>query len=288
MWFGVGRCLPRAQGRRLEVARHLQIEARHARHLARLRHQTHPSDVEIPENLRADAVVAEIHFRGHRRLVGERAAAQLLRAFRAVQQYDDAATGFGNRGQGSGDGPGMRRAALVEQVHHRKRLVDAHQRFGVGRQRSADQHEVRRIGKLVAVDDQPERAVRRHQRPFGKPLDQAFGAAAVMDQVGDRADLETVRLREQHEIGQARHRAVFLHDLADHGGGRAAGQVRQIASGLGVPGARQHAAGLRHDRKHVPRLHDVSGLRVRSDRRQYRACAVGRRYAGGHALRRLD
>ena len=85
----------------------------------------------------------------------------------------------------------------------------------VGRQRAAHEHEVRRIGQLVAVDDEPECAVRRRERALRDPLDQRFGAAPVVDQVGDRADPEAMRLREREEIGQPRHRPVVVHDLAE-------------------------------------------------------------------------
>ena len=43
-------------------------------------------------------------------------------------------------------------------------------------------------------------------------------------------------------------------------------QAREIAAGLGVAGAHQHAAGLRDEREHMARLHDVLGLRVRRGR----------------------
>ena len=55
--------------------------------------------------------------------------------------------------------------------------------------------------ELVAVDDQPERAVQRRERPLGDALDQPLGAAAVVDEVGDRADLEAVLPREVDQSG---------------------------------------------------------------------------------------
>ncbi len=93
---------------------------------------------------------------------------------------------------------------------------------------------------------------------------------------------------ELHQVGQARHRAVVLDDLADHRGGRQARQRREIAAGLGVAGAHQHAAGLGHDREHVARLDDVLGPRVVRDGGEDRAGAVGRRNARGDAFGRFD
>src|SRR5439155_8343249 len=47
--------------RRLQVARHFESETGHAWHLARPREQSHPADVEVAQDLRPDAVVAQVH-----------------------------------------------------------------------------------------------------------------------------------------------------------------------------------------------------------------------------------
>ena len=64
------------------------------------------------------------------------------------------------------------------------------------------------------------------------------------------------------QVRQARHRAVVAHDLAQHRRGRQAREAREVAARLGVPGAHQHAAGLRDEREHVARLDDVGRLRI--------------------------
>ena len=61
--------------------------------------------------------------------------------------------------------------------------------------------------------------------------------------------------RELHQVGQARHRAVVVHDLADHAGGRQAREPRQVDGALGLAGAPQHAALARAQRE------DVAGAR---------------------------
>jgi hypothetical protein len=81
----------------------------------------------------------------------------------------------------------MRRGADVEQVHHRQRLVHSHERLVSGEIGTADEGQVRRVGELVAIDDEPERAVHGRERPLGDALDQALGAASVLDQIGDRS-----------------------------------------------------------------------------------------------------
>ncbi|MNE52031.1 hypothetical protein D3C80_1466870 [compost metagenome] len=69
----------------------------------------------------------------------------------------------------------------------------------------------------VAVEDQLERpAVDALERRLQRPLDKAFSAAAIGDQVGDGADLQAVQLGEGDEIGHPRHLAIVLDDLADH------------------------------------------------------------------------
>ena len=100
--------------------------------------------------------------------------------------------------------------------------------------------------------------------------------------------LSLCSLRELLEIGTARHRAVVVHDLDDHGGRLEAGEPREIATRLGVTGARQHAAGLRHQRKDVAGLAQVFGARVGRDRRADRVRAIVRRDAGGDAFGGLD
>ncbi len=100
--------------------------------------------------------------------------------------------------------------------------------------------------------------------------------------------LEVVFGREDHQVRHARHRAVVLHDLADHCRRRQPGHPRQVAPGLGVAGAHQHAARLRHHRKDVARLHDVVRSCVRRHRGANGARAISRGDAGRHAFGRLD
>ena len=94
--------------------------------------------------------------------------------------------------------------------------------------------------------------------------------------------------REYDEIGKPRHGAVGVHDLAQHGRRSEPGERREVAACFGVPGAREHAARLRDERKHVSRLHDVGRLRVGRRRHADRVRAILGRNAGGHALRRFD
>ena len=108
------------------------------------------------------------------------------------------------------------------------------------------------------------------------------------DQIGDRAELQVVALGERHQVGQARHGAVVVHDLADHRRRIQAGLAGDIDRRLGMAGADQRAAFARHQREHVAGRHDVVAAAFRVDRHSDGACAVVRGDAGGDALARLD
>ena len=68
-------------------------------------------------------------------------------------------------------------------------------------------------------------------------FEQAFGAAAVFDEVGNGADFEVVFFGELHQFGHTRHGAVVVDDFADDGGGDEPVHLCQIDAGFGVSGA---------------------------------------------------
>jgi non-ribosomal peptide synthetase component F len=113
-------------------------------------------------------------------------------------------------------------------------------------------------------------------------------AAAIGDQVADRADLQVMELRKGDEVIHPRHGPIFVHDLADHARGVQARQPRDIHRRLGVAGAHQHAAVARDQREDMARRDQRVGAVARIDRHRDGPCAVGRRDAGGHAFLRLD
>ena len=145
----------------------------------------------------------------------------------------------------------------------------------------------RRAG-LVAECDQTELAVRRVQGALGNALDQGLRLAAVMDQVGNRADFQAMLLGKHQQVRQARHGAVVLHDFANHGSGRQAGHGRQVAAGFGVACAHQHAAFLRFQREDMARLDDIAGLRALGHGHLDGLGAVGGGNARRHAFGRFD
>ena len=88
-------------------------------------------------------------------------------------------------------------------------------------------------------------------------FDQAFGAAAVLDQIGNGANFQSMLGSKQLQVGQARHGAIVFHDLANHRAGRAACHGGQITARLGMASTHQHAAVYRLQRKDVAGLHQV-------------------------------
>ena len=88
------------------------------------------------------------------------------------------------------------------------------------------------------------------------------------------------------EVGQARHRAVVVHDLADDAGRVEAGEAREVDRRLGLTGAHEHAAlAARAAGRCGPGVTRSSGRRRRVDGDADGVRAVGGADAGGDAVR---
>ena len=77
------------------------------------------------------------------------------------------------------------------------------------------------------------------------------------------------------EVGDAGHRPVLVHDLADHAGRIEAGEAGEVDGRLGLAGALEHAAGLGLQREDVAGLDQVARRGLGVDRDLDRAGAVG-------------
>ena len=151
-----------------------------------------------------------------------------------------------------------------EQVADRIDRVHAHQQRGFAAEIALHHHEM--LGRLqrAGIDEQlPLAALRMLDHALLHAPHEALGTAAMGDQVGDGAELQAVALREGDEIGQPRHRAVIVHDLADHARRVEPGQARDVDRGLGVPRAHQRAALARQQREDMARRGDVVARRIR-------------------------
>ena len=88
--------------------------------------------------------------------------------------------------------------------------------------------------------------------------------------------------------GAARHRAVVVHDLAQHAAGREPGEPGEVDRGLGLAAALEHPARASPQREDVAGPDEIGRAGGRVDGDLDRACAVGGRDARRDAGRRLD
>jgi hypothetical protein len=103
--------------------------------------------------------------------------------------------------------------------------------------------------------------VPRGQVRLGDAAHESLVPQSMRDDLRDRDERDVVLAREHLEIGAARHRAVRVHDLADHADRWQSSEAREVHRGLRLTDAAQHAARHRAQRKDVPGTHQVGGTR---------------------------
>ena len=106
--------------------------------------------------------------------------------------------------------------------------MDADEHVRVAVDVALDQRDVVLVVHQRAVADSDEVPEGGGQLGGHHALDELLVAAAVGDQVGDRDHLQAVALAEGDEVRHPGHRAVVVHDLADHAGRVEAGQPREV------------------------------------------------------------
>jgi len=141
---------------------------------------------------------------------------------------------------------------------------------------------------LRPVEVQPEVAIVRRHVDGLHALHQLLTRAPVLDEVRNRAKLQPMLARKRPQLGQARHRAVVVHDLADHARWVQASQPRNINRSLGMAGAHQHPAIARDKGENMARRHNIiTALRgINCDRNG--PCPVTCRNPRGNTFARLD
>jgi hypothetical protein len=137
--------------------------------------------------------------------LGAQLRQQRLDAGTATQQHRQPATLRVQRGQRLGQGPGVADPGGVQQVQRGEGLVHAHRHRVVRRPLAVCQRQVP-AAPMVGKRGAGELALRRDQLARAFAADQGLVAAAVLDQIGDGADLQTVFPREDLQIRQAGHR----------------------------------------------------------------------------------
>ena len=129
----------------------------------------------------------------------------------------------------------MNGAVGLDEVHYAEGFVDADKGFFVGGWCAFDEGEVGFAGEFVDVNVLLELAPRGLYGCVTHVFEQAFGTAAVFDEVGNGADFEIVFFGEFHQFGHARHGAVVVDDFADDGGGNQAVHLCQVNAGFVCP-----------------------------------------------------
>jgi hypothetical protein len=147
-----------------------------------------------------------------------------------------------------------------------------------------DQCQVDALRCLVLERVRHEFTGRRAQGTATHVFHQRFNPATVVDQISDGADFETMLGRKNLQVWQARHGAVVFHDLANHGSWQTTRHRRQIAAGLGVPGAHQDTAFDRLQREHMARLNQILGFGIFGNGGLNGTRPVSGRDAGGDAF----
>lgn len=100
-----------------------------------------------------------------------------------------------------------------------------------------------RLGRgLAFVADQLELPIVGRQIDRHEALDLTFALQSMLDEFGDRDNLEIMLLAEGEQFRDTGHGPVLVHDLTDHGRRFQARQTGQIDRSFGLPGADQNAA----------------------------------------------
>ena len=127
---------------------------------------------------------------------------------------------------------------------------------------------------LICVDAKV--AVLGRQTRRRQTMDVPLVLHPILNDVGDGDDLEAVLEGEVAQVRQARHRPVFIHDLADHRARIHPGDLREIDARFRLSGALEHSTLFRAQRKDVTRTREIVRTRLRIDRRAHRFSAIGR------------
>ncbi len=157
-------------------------------------------------------------------------------------------------------------AERVEDVAGQALGVDADEHVLGSVDLAADERDVVLAGQLLAERDRLELAVRGRQMDRRRALDELLGSAPVLDEIGDGDQLDVVALAELDEVGDARHRPVLLHHLADDARGIEAREPCEVDGGFRLARAQEHAAFAGAQREDVAGLDEVAWAFGRVDR----------------------
>ena len=101
---------------------------------------------------------------------------------------------------------------------------------------------------------QIKRAVIRRHLHHLLANDETLATPAIRNQGGDATHPQLVLFLERGELWEPGHRAIGVHDFANHRRRLESGHPREIHARLRVPGTPKHSALFRPQRKDVTRL----------------------------------
>jgi len=240
---------------------------------------------EVMEDLGAHAVVAEVGGESEF-LVGFHGVAAVFLEFVGMDfgGESDAASFLSQVEEHSSLGGderhgGVQLAAAIaapgaEDIAGEAFRVHPDQNGPVGDNRTVGQGEMVRAVGRDAVEVALEVAVIGGQLDGFLAFDELLVAAAVFDDLCNRAGLESMAALVVSEFPDAGHGAILVHDFADHAGGGEAGHAREVDGGFGMPGASEDAV------VHGLQGEDVAGL----DEGGGSGCRVGEEADGAGAV----
>jgi hypothetical protein len=126
------------------------------------------------------------------------------------------------------------------------------------------------------------------QISLGCAAHQSLLADAIAHEVSDRDNLQIVLARKLFQLGQARHRPVRVHNLADDASGIKARDARHVNARFRLSGADEHATLFRAQGEDVAGSRQILWARLRVNRRQNGRRAVRGRDARCHSAPRFD
>ena len=262
------------------------------------------AQAEVDEDLRADAALALHEALAAKVLVDFRARVELdarervvcffdgrvdAKAAAAMVQVDEDATIFGGDGfQGAVDDFAAVAGERAENVAGQAMRVHANEGRLRAAELAANEGDVELIVGLGGIGEHAEIAEARGEGRFRDALHVTLMLHAIADQLGNRQKLQIVAPAKFSELRDAGHRAIVVHDFANHAGGIEARDASEIDGRLGLARADHHAAALRAQGKNVARACEVFRMRVGIDRGENRGGAIGGADASGGAAAGID
>src|SRR5580704_11134595 len=149
-----------------------------------------------------------------------------------------------------------------------------------------DQRDVLMLIDIVAIPDDAPGSVLQWQPRLGNPMHEPLGAQSIRHQGRHGDERDAVGRRELFEVLPLGHRAIDVHDFANHPGGIESGESCEVHRGLGMSHALQHTTSPRAELVDMPGADQITRHAPRIHRHPNGRGAITRADAGRHAIAR--